>query len=244
MAINDDVQKVVFEKGLQYGTLIHDSLQHYNAFAPMTLLTTPYSKLVTPYAPVTFRDELAILNTNMKTFINRGTAAYVAELAYGMIHDVGGVFTQPEFAAGMEKLIADLEGYQPETMLKIVFDVPVTDFISMTYNTDCHWVDYSRKLMFQNIFYAAPSLVALDAISLELFPRYRQYAMYRQNADPQAKRIAAATFVANANIHYLVYGSISQFRPEYGNRVFLSCIDEMSKMLFKEANIAMLGIET
>jgi len=238
-SIPEQVQKDVFEQGLKYGLILSEELNARQAFAPLTMLSLPFSRLVTPYAPVVFEDYFGSIVTGMRHFINKGTAAYVAELAYGMTHVVGGKFNSPSFKTAMSKLVEDLGGYEPETMLKLVFDIPVTDFISFTYNTDCHWVDYSRKLAFTNIAYSIPSLAAMDAVSIELFPRYRQYSLYRETSDSQSKRVASSVLITNAKIHEIVYRSLGKFRPEYASPEFLDCILEMDKMLVLEANKAM-----
>jgi hypothetical protein len=244
MEISEQIQRAVFEQGVLYGTLLHDSMEKFGAFAPLTQFGTSFCRLVTPYCPLAFDDEANYAMPNLKEFINKITVPYVAELSYGMTHVVGGIFTCPEYKNAYAKLIEDLGGYKPETMIKLVLDIPEMDFATFTYNTDAHWIDIERKLILKYTPYFFSSQVALDIMCVEVFPPYCQYALHRKESSEQCKRMAAAIFYANAQSHHLVYNAISKIRPEYGNKVFMSCIDEMNNMLINEAKIAMSSINT
>lgn len=242
-----EVQKVVFGAGVQYGRTLRDELVSHRVLAPFSLASLPLTELVSPYVMLTFKDNpqpLQPFKIGMRKYINSGTAYYLMDLHNYLVNDIGDIFANIEFKDGIKQLIEDVGGYDGSFPIKLITDVPYRDFESITFNTDAHWIDYARTKSIEYTPYIIFSSLAFDAISMEIFPRYRQYIIHRTNSDEQAKRIASSVFIANANMHFVLYDKLRHMKEQYSKYGFLRAIETLNQLLIESSNRAMKGLDT
>jgi hypothetical protein len=237
------VQKIIFRDGVNYGRILHEELLNKRVFAPFSLISLPVAERFSPYVMFTFDDNMAFIKYGMRTFINKGTAYYIIDLFLSLNRTIGGPFKHPEFKEGMMCLIEDLGGYDGSKPVVVIPDIMDKDLITVTYNTDAHWVDYARTAMFNYVPYIIITNAVIDILGLELFSFYREYALHRENSSEQARRVAGAIFAANSRMHRLLYGNLEPVKEEYRAPGFVSAIKQLNDNLMIESARALNGLD-
>lgn len=234
------LQREGFLKGVYYGDFLRDELIKNKVFAPASMVGFIASDFLKVVAPMIMSNNPIV--SDVQTVINKGTAFYLYEILDGLVRSDDKYFDNDEFKAGMKQLIQDFGGYDGSIPIKLIFDVPTVDFLSLIFNSDAHWTDYNRTKLAELTPALAPIYAPLEQVAVELFPPYRQYVLYRDDASEHSKRVASSILRANASFYNSWLPFLERYRSEYRTEGFVSRMQRIIDLLSTEANTAMKGI--